>query len=152
MRTYIFETKLLYDKKVVREIEIPEDASLYELAEGINDAYDFGFDHPFGFFDNIKSWIDSTRSYELFADLKGMGIEPTGAKSVKKTTVKQVWENPEDQMLFLFDYGDEWLFVVTLKKFGEKASGVLYPRVVRKKGEAPVQYPMEEDDEEEESS
>jgi len=152
MRTYIFEVKLLYDKKVVRDIEIPEDASLYELAKGINDAYDFDFDHPFGFFDNIKRWADSRRSYELFSDLKDMGIEPTGAKSVKKTTVKQVWENPEDQMLFLFDYGDEWLFVVTLKKFGEKASGVLYPRVVRKKGEAPVQYPMEEDDEEEESS
>ena len=42
------------DKKISREIEILENASLYKLAEAVVDAYDFNFDHCFGFYDTLK--------------------------------------------------------------------------------------------------
>jgi hypothetical protein len=121
-----------------------EDFSLYKLAEAIVDVYGFDFDHPFGFFDRITDgWrlSESKRSYELFADLKDQGIEPTGAGSVKKTKVRDVWRLPKDQMLFLFDYGDDWRWIITLKEFGEKQTGIKYPRVLSVKGNAPEQYP-----------
>jgi hypothetical protein len=49
-------------------------------------------------------------------------------------------------MLFLFDYGDEWRFKVELIGLGRKEKAV-YPRVVKRVGEAPPQYPDLEDEE-----
>jgi hypothetical protein len=142
MQTLIFKTQFLHAKKIQREIEVLEDFSLYELAAAIVDAYDFDFDHAFGFFRKITEGWDSkdTEKYELFADMEDQGIEPVDAGSVKNTKVKQVWNNPKDQMLFLFDYGDEWRWIITLKSFGEKKAGVKYPRVLSAKGDAPEQY------------
>ena len=53
-------------------------------------------------------------------------------------------------MIFLFDYGDEWLFRVELTATGRKVAKARYPRVLAKAGPSPVQYPDPDDDEEEE--
>lgn len=142
MKTYIFKTSLFYNPKVIREIEIPENASLYKLAEAIVDAYNFNFDHCFGFFSKIAEsrYFDSEKKYELFADLKDEGIEPTGAGSVKKTKIKEVWQKIGDKMLFLFDYGDNWMFIIEFVKTDEKKTQQKYPRILRKIGRAPKQY------------
>jgi len=143
MQTLIFKTQFFHAKKIQREIEVPADFSLYKLAEAITKAYDFDFDHAFGFFRNVThNWnFRDCEKYELFADLEDQGIEPVDAGSVKKTKVSQVWKNLKNQMLFLFDYGDEWRWIITLKAFGEKESSVKYPCVLSVKGEAPEQYP-----------
>ena len=52
------------------------------------------------------------------------------------------------KMLFLFDYGDEWLFTVGLIGLGRREPKAAYPRVVKQVGEAPPQYPDLEEDEE----
>jgi len=153
METYILKISLtdspkiirkVDSPKVIREIEVTESSSLHTLAEGIIRAYDFDFDHCFGFFSNISEgrYFDSEKKYELFTDFieEGMDLEPTGAKSVKKTKIKQVWKNIGDKMLFLFDYGDNWHFIVELVGFGEKRRGIHYPRILKKIGKAPRQY------------
>ncbi len=143
MKTYIFKTHLLRDKKIIREIEAPEKFSLYRLAEAIIGAYDFDFDHAFGFFRKVTDGWDfvNVEKYELFADLKDQGIEPVDAGSVKKTKISEVWKNIGDKMLFLFDYGDEWRFAVELIGFGKKEAKITYPRVLKSAGKAPEQYP-----------
>ncbi len=142
MKTYIFKTNLFRDKKIIREIEVPENMNLYKLAEAIVDAYGFNFDHAFGFFSTIgERYFDSDKKYELFADMKDEGIEPTGAESVEKTKISQVWKKVSDKMLFLFDYGDNWQFAVELIGFAEKKSEIKYPCVLKKVGKAPEQYP-----------
>lgn len=85
------------------------------------------------------------RKYELFTDFEDEGIEPTGAGSVKETKISEVWENPGDKMLFLFDYGDNWLFIVELADFGVVKPKTKYPRIVKKVGQAPEQYPEVEE-------
>ena len=52
------------------------------------------------------------------------------------------------EFLFLFDYGDEWLFTVGLIGLGRREPKATYPRVVKQVGEAPPQYPDLEEDEE----
>ena len=142
MQTRIFKTNLFYDKKIIREIEVPENLTLYKLAETIVGAYDFNFDHAFGFFSTIgERYLNSERKYELFADMKKEDIEPTGAESVKKTKISDVWKNIGDKMLLLFDYGDDWRFVVELSGFGEKQPKTKYPRIIKSIGNAPEQYP-----------
>lgn len=141
MKTYILKTDLFREKNIIREIEVTENINLYKLAEAIVSAYDFNFDHAFGFFSTIgERYFDSKRKYELFADMEDEGVEPTGAESVKKTKIGEVWKNIGDKMLFLFDYGDDWLFVVELIGFGEKEAKTKYPRMIKSAGKAPEQY------------
>ena len=149
MKTYIFKTHLFRDKKVIREIEVLKGSNLYKLAEAIVKSYDFDFDHAFGFFSTISEsgYFKSERKYELFTDLEDEGIEPTGAESVKNTKVSEVWKSPGDKILFLFDYGDNWLFVVELIGLGKKEVKKKYPRTIKKVGLAPEQYPEVDEDE-----
>jgi hypothetical protein len=144
MKTYIFKINLFRNPQIIRDIEVLENINLYKLAETIINAYNFDFDHCFGFFSKIAEWgySDSERKYELFTDLieEGEDLEPTGAGNVKKTKVSEVWKGVGDKMLFLFDYGDNWQFVVELTGFGKKDAKKKYPRIVKKIGRAPKQY------------
>ena len=81
MKTYIFKTKLLNDKEIIREIEVAENINLYKLAEAIVGAYAFDFDHAFGFYSSMKEdYFKSERIYEFFADMEEGGIESTKAE------------------------------------------------------------------------
>jgi hypothetical protein len=129
--------------KLYREVESAAAASLYKLAEAIIKAYGFDFDHAFGFYSKLTgNYFDSPVKYELFAD---MGEPTKGARSVKKTKVAEAFPTDKAKFLFLFDYGDEWLFKVERRSAGTKAAGAKYPRVVKSEGQAPEQYPAWEE-------
>jgi len=49
-------------------------------------------------------------------------------------------------MLFLFDYGDGWRFIIEREKIEESSKDKKYPFVVDKKGTAPLQYPPLEEE------
>ena len=124
-----------------RILAIPERFTLYGLAEKIINAFDFDFDHCFGFFDNLKIWAKSNECYELFKDLeKEQGLEPTHCKSVKKTKIDGVFNKIGKEMLFLFDYGDEWRFIVELKGIESPKQDTKYPLILESVGDAPLQY------------
>jgi hypothetical protein len=120
----------------LRVLEIPEYFTLYSLAEAIVDSFGFDFDHPFGFYDNIKRWSHSGEGYELFADIG----EGSKFKGVKITRVKKVFDEIGKKMLFLFDYGDEWHFIVELKGIELPREGEKYPLVVESVGGTALQY------------
>lgn len=147
MKTYIFKTSLreykftIGVKGVSRVIEVPNNISLYKLAEAIIDAYNFDFDHCFGFFKGNDIFKRGVEGYELFADLEDEGIEPVETGSVKKTKINQVWKEKGDKLTFMFDYGDDWRWEVKLTGFGEKDSKKNYPLILEKQGRAPRQYP-----------
>jgi hypothetical protein len=74
-----------------------------------------------------------------------MGIADAGVLGVKRTSVSRAFPAIGHTMIFLFDYGDEWLFRVKLKEAATKLAKVRYPRVVATRGEAPAQYPDPDD-------
>ena len=87
---YIFDIWIagrggVYDfkDKVLRKIQIAMTKSLYNFAKVITQAFNFYFDHCFGFYDNFQRYHDSMKAYELFADI---GEEPLTSitKGVKK--------------------------------------------------------------------
>lgn len=47
------------------------------------------------------------------------------------------------KFLYLFDYGDEWWHEVELMGVTRKVTRANYPRVVKKQGKSPLQYPMQ---------
>lgn len=125
---------------ILRKIQIAESKNLYNFAKVITMAFDFQFDHCFGFYDNFKRYHDSKKAYELFVDI---GEEPSNEniRGVKKTQIKQAFKKPGDKMLFLFDYGGGWRFTVKLKEIKNAEKWDLKPVVLESKGEAPMQYP-----------
>jgi hypothetical protein len=136
---HAFRVSLQDDSSIYREIEIVSTTSLYRLAAAILAAFGFDLDHAFGFYTNLtgRDVLQSEPRYELFHD---MGAR-TDALSVRKTMVDEAFEEPGHKMLFLFDYGDDWRFVVELLRIGPARKGARYPRLVSHRGAAPQQYP-----------
>jgi len=145
-----------------RVLAVPEEFTLYQLAQVINESFGFDFDHPFGFYDNLTRYYTSMEGYELFTDMpdtkNAFGDSRFG--SVKKVRLKNVFTAPKKKMLYLFDYGDEWHFRVQLVSIDPAQPGKPYPYCIKKVGKARPQYDepdeMEElcriDDDEDEQS
>ncbi len=153
MSTHIIRAKLMYDKRIYRDIEIPSDRKLYDHAKAITDSFGFDMDHAFGFYSDLRdNYYDSLVRYELFSDMDGGGGWGSSAgrpkaKSVKRTMISEMLTESKQKMQFVFDYGDDWRFEIEARGFGEKAKGVAYPRILTVKGDSPEQYPEWDDDE-----
>jgi hypothetical protein len=120
-----------------RIIAVPQNVSLYKFAEIILESFHFDVDHCFGFFDNLKNIYDSQEGYELFNDIG----EETEYKSVKKTKIENVFKFPGKKMCFMFDYGDDWRFIVEFKNDDTVTNIKSFPKLLESKGKAPEQYP-----------
>ncbi len=79
--TLIFRVSIYEDWRTdgacIREIEITPEKTLENLAQGIIRAFDFDFDHAFGFYSSLEDYYnDAEERYELFVDMDAMdGVE-----------------------------------------------------------------------------
>ncbi len=150
MEYYIFDVCLeecgMYEvvNKAMRKIKISGSRNLYNFARVITKAFDFSFDHTFGFYDSFGNLRDAKKVYELFVDA-GEEASPM-AQGVKKTKISQVFIKPSEKMLFLFDYGDEWRFTVELKEIRKAEEKESEPVILESAGKAPMQYPPSEEE------
>jgi hypothetical protein len=137
--THAFRVSLQHEPSIFREIEVSSSMALSGFARAIVTAFGFDFDHAFGFYSKLtgRDVLGSEPRYELFRDIG----ESTDSLSVKRTAVGDAFEEPSQKMLFLFDYGDDWRFVVELLRIGPAKKGTRYPKVVAQHGTAPEQYP-----------
>jgi hypothetical protein len=87
--------------------------------------------------------MDRTDTFIFRAALQG---RESIYRDIEIDPTKSLYALAEAIMLFLFDYGDEWLFRVTLRTIGKKSAKARYPRIVATHGEAPAQYPDDDDD------
>jgi hypothetical protein len=139
--THLFRVSL--EAKLYRDIEIESGNKLYDLAAAIVAAFGFYFDHPFGFYSLLEGNVfDSPVQYELFADLDDIG-EPSDGLSVERTPIFEAFPDTGHTMTFLFDYGHSWQFRTEMIGLKRRERGAKYPRVVKKVGRAPKQYPPE---------
>jgi hypothetical protein len=153
MRTFIFKVKLREDRRIWRMIEALEGQTLDDLHWAIQGAYGFDGDHLYSYFMSGKPWDLSAYEYyhpeaasrdevevrmrEMASKIRGVYPEPRlPATEVKLESLSL---KPRQRFLYLFDYGDEWLFEVEF--VGEGVSQEAdYPRVVGSRGESPQQY------------
>lgn len=112
-------------------------SSLHSFAQLIIKAVGFDFDHAFEFCDNLKDPYRSEERYTLFADI---GEGELGDLSVKKTGIADVF-SPRRKMIFHFDYGDDWYFLVTCTAVKESTAKRPFKKVVSTRGTPPEQYP-----------
>ncbi len=81
----------------------------------------------------------------LLDDLLGPDFEG----DVRETTLDDLDLQVGQKFLYLFDYGDEYHFQIRVHAINPDAPEGEYPRVVESRGQAPAQYPEEEDWDEE---
>jgi hypothetical protein len=115
-------------------ISIAEDGESWESTVDYLQWIDL--DHAFGFYDNIKNWTRSEEGYELFADIG----EKTKFPGVNRAKINKVFHTPKQKMLLLFDYGDEWHFIVQYLGTIEVSPGQKLPMIMESNGEVPNQY------------
>lgn len=123
---------------VSRDVEILETATLHELAKSIVACFEFDFDHAYGFYDKLSGNIfDSRTRFEQFV---GSGGSRDNARSTKKAAIPEAFPRVGTRMRFLYDYGDEWIFLVELIARRPKHPEIKLPLLVGSKGDAPPQY------------
>ncbi|HUD44788.1 MAG TPA: hypothetical protein VMR41_04555 [Patescibacteria group bacterium] len=138
------------EKANYKVLEVSADITLYKFAEIIVKRFGFYFDHSFGFYDNLEDHFKSKEIYELFTDLDDVEHTP-GAKGVRKYYfVSDLFKNRK-KMLFLFDYGDTWEFILEVLDDSQRVQDVPknYYKLYESHGEDPEQYPDIEDEVEE---
>ena len=151
-QTFILEIRLLKDRKIMRTLEALPYSNLYGLADDITQAFGFYFDHCFGYYNYLgerNNYHDSTKMYELFADLDREEGRTPENPGVEKVALNRLWKKPGDRWYFLFDYGDMWFFTITLKEIGIKRRGHIYPKLKTSEGDNPEHYPSREEPREE---
>lgn len=125
VRARLNDLEPINGRKPFAVFAVDSDQSLSHLAATILLNFGFEMDHCYGFYSDTRYYTRSAEKYELFADIgeaEGPGVE--------HVSIEQVF-SPGRQMLFLFDYGDQWHFIVRLERYEEAVPGQQYPAVLR---------------------
>ena len=133
VNSYIFSVAVA--PEITRNIRISANATFADLSDAILKAFDFDNDHAHAFFMSGRCWDEDTAIYCDY-------IYSDGASS-SEVQLRDLNMRRGKRFLYLFDFGDEWLFECRLKdKLAEHTAA---PVVVASVGEAPEQYPPEDD-------
>ena len=128
-----------FSRKVERKIEAKETNTLDDLHEAI--IYNaFGWDDPhmYAFHLDNKPYsknVKLTYSCDTTPDMFDGSKPNSSNKKLKDLKLKK-----NQRFLFIFDFGDDHFFGITVKGFGEITKGEIYPKVIEEKGKAPKQY------------
>lgn len=124
---YIF--KVAHSASCLRTIALHDSHTLLDLHEWIQRAFSFMDDHLYAFYMDNQPF--SRNCYNSPMDTQG--------PFVQDVTIAELYLEEGQQFLYVFDFGDEWHFQVTVEKITEGIENVL-PSIRQEKGEAPQQY------------
>ncbi len=126
---YLFHVSL--SEGVWRKIELSSDHTLLDLHYAIQNAYHFDDDHLYSFFMDGVAWSDE----------KFTSPNEDEGPYVDEVTIGELGLVKGQAFLYLFDYGDEWRFRVALEEIRQDKPHPKIPRILKKKGKSPRQYP-----------
>jgi hypothetical protein len=114
-----------------RRIAVPGRLTMDTLATAIINAFEFTHDHLYRF-----SYRNSF-GVEMYITHPYLEEEP----STSEVLVGQVPLRVGQSMVYLYDFGDQWEFDVTLERVDLAGAGTTDPIILESHGEAPEQYP-----------
>lgn len=156
MKVYLIKVALMHNKRIYRHIEILENQTLADLHETIFDAFDRYDEHLYSFFLTQRATTSTRTIYDSPEYTHPMALEQSYGFGFKKqynaaeSNVGKLDVKEKQKLYYLFDFGDEWWHELTVLKIQNAVESEAYPRIVKKTGESPDQYPEYEDDEWEE--
>ena len=120
-----------------RDIAIRGSSNLDKLADMITASFEFELDHLYEFFDTIKQ-SKITEKYVMYFEDEPYNKNKSYTENI---IVSQIFEKNK-KMIFLFDYGDMWHFVIKCIEIREpKKDENRFPYGYNIKGKAFEQYP-----------
>lgn len=137
----------MHDKRIYRNIAIFGNQSLDDLHEAIFDAFDRYDPHLYSFFLTRKKMDNKRKIYHAPEYTPSMGMEdfemlPAQEKyNAEKTTIEKLHLKEKETLYYLFDFGEEWWHELTLLSVQGGDTSEKYPKIVKKSGESPEQYP-----------
>lgn len=112
-----------------RTIALHDSQTLLDLHTWIQRAFSFMDDHLYAFYMDGQPY--SRNCYNAPSDNAGPYVD--------EVTIAELYLEEGQQFLYLFDFGDEWLFQVIVEKIYEGVDDCV-PGIRKEKGNAPVQY------------
>ena len=125
---YCFNVAL--KKNLWRRIETAGGHTLEDLHYAIQAAYGFDDDHLYAFFMDGESWSDD--KFTSPHDEEGPHVD--------EARIGELGLSAGQCLLYLFDYGDQWLFQIEMEAIRKSGEQPHKPKVVGQKGKAPEQY------------
>lgn len=127
-----FDAELLNVPGVSARLAVGAEQQLTVLHDAIQEAFGWYDDHLYSF------WLDGEfwgREGQEFTS----PIEPDGRAATADLPITELGIAPGARLAYVFDFGDQWRVLLTLRESSECDGGV-YPRVVERVGTAPPQY------------
>lgn len=81
------------------------------------------------------------RRYTLQMGMVDPFEEPPPAGCVTETTIGSLGLRPKEVFGYWFDFGDDWWHQIFVLSIDDTVPRGRYPKIVRKTGESPPQYP-----------
>ncbi len=145
---YQFKVKLTHTKRIWRIIEIEGNQTFADLHDAIFEAFDRDDEHLYSFYltKGRKGHRRHVMSPEITCPMIMEGYEGDSDKHDAETTCIQDIGLKEGEIFeYVFDFGDNWEHEIVLEKLIDKQTGELYPRILKRNGASPAQYPEYED-------
>ena len=103
------------DNNIFRDIEMPSNATFEELHLAIQDHFNFDNSQMASFYETDDSW---ERGDEIM--LMDMSMDANQkVRLMKDILLKDILTQPEDKMLYIFDFLVMWTFFVEVVSLGE---------------------------------
>jgi hypothetical protein len=138
-RAYVFRAKLVDHPGVSRTIALAEDQPLEVLHELLRVGFGWDDPHLYSFWLSGRFWDGPETEYAAPFEL-----DESGAKSAR-TPVGDLGLEEGQQIAYLFDYGDEWRVEIKVSEIRD-AGEEPFPQILRSEGDAPPQYPPDNED------
>jgi hypothetical protein len=134
MEANVLQIRVILDAEadVFRDLEVAATANLEELHSAIAQSFQLTPGEMAAFYVSDEEWEQG-----LEIPLEDFG---TGA-CMKDTTVESVLQEPNDRLIFVYDFLAMWTFFVELVRIKPLEEGVVYPREVMRFGERPDAAP-----------
>jgi hypothetical protein len=134
---YVFDAELLNVDGVSATVAVAGHEHLTALHDGIQQAFNWENDHLYSF------WLDGQFWGDAAAERVIAGAPDTDSKTAD-VCVDELGLKIGAKLAYVFDYGDDWRVMLTLRKRLDGCDAI--PRVSERRGTAPPQYPSLDDE------
>ncbi len=132
VRSYMLRVSHRALPEIWRDLELAEDNTLEDLHLLIQRAYGWRDDHLYSFFLSGNSWDRGSEIGSPWSD---------ASLHTHHIEIQQLDLHKGQTLLYLFDYGDQHEFDVTVLRINSLAPKGEYPRTLEYHGKSPPQYP-----------
>jgi hypothetical protein len=129
-----YEFRVALDPKCYRDIAISGEKTLFELHEAIQKLFKFDDDHLFAFYLNGKERYGDS---QVYGDSRGNLFDENPSEAFK---IGELGLYPRQSILYLFDFGDNWRFYITVLGIQPDGNVKGAYEVLETVGKVPKQY------------